>query len=307
MPHPVDRVGLNSFACEFGDRRRTPDSIEGHAEACSAKGLALSLADLGCGTFWQLGWPIEPYVIRCVSATLLASRVPPTAVNHIVFATMDKNLCQLGELFTRTVLGDLGLVNCVPTLISMQHCVSSLAALAHARHLFADPDVNHVIVVVFDLVEDADRIKSFALFGDAVTSCMMSRGDVTGLALLSSAVNIDYSGLSGSDNFESRKQVVVSALQQALRLGGTRLDEVEKCFSTNFYKPIALFNAGICGIHRSRLVIDTLPTRAHCGNCDWMINLAHYGGRIGFARGKKYLVQSYAPGFSACALLESPR
>jgi 3-oxoacyl-[acyl-carrier-protein] synthase-3 len=306
MSIPAEVIGLNSFAWEFGERERTWHSIEEFAAICSAKGLPLSLAEMGCETFWQMTQPIESYVVRCVSGTTSSSGVPATAVNHIIFATMDSNLRHLDQNFAPTILSALGLVNCVPTFISMQRCVSSLAAVDHARSLFTDARVNHVIVVAFDFViDDADRIRPWALYGDGVTSCMMSRGGAAGLAWLSYGVNVDFAGLSGSDTFESRKRVVDVTLGGVLKESGTRIENVEKCFSTNFYKPIALFNAGLCGIDRTRLGIDTLSSRAHCGNCDWMINLTHYERYTGFARGAKYMVQSYAPGFFACGLLES--
>jgi 3-oxoacyl-[acyl-carrier-protein] synthase-3 len=160
--------------------------------------------------------------------------------------------------------------------------------------------------VAFDfVVDDGDRIQPFALFGDAVTSCMITRGDAAGLSLLSYGVNVDFAGLLGRDDFQSRKGVADITLKRVLEEGNIRIEDVECCFSTNLFRPIALFNASICGIHRSKLCIDTLKSHAHCGNCDWMMNLVHYGQNAGFTRGKKYLVQSYAPGFFACGILKS--
>jgi 3-oxoacyl-[acyl-carrier-protein] synthase III len=118
-------------------------------------------------------------------------------------------------------------------------------------------------------------------------------------------VNVDFAGLSGGDNFASRQRVVAQTQKEVLNGSGIRTDDVERCFSTNFYMPLALFNAGVSGIQRNRLSIDTLGSRGHCGNCDWMMNLANYEQRSGFGRGKNYLVQCYAPGFFACGLLES--
>ncbi|MCY1079426.1 hypothetical protein [Archangium lansingense] len=261
---------------------------------------------MGCRTFWQMTQPIESYVGRCVSQSIAGSGVSPKSVNYIVFSTMDNNLRHLDVNFARNILEELGLVNCVPVFVSMQQCASSLAALNYARGLFLDPNVNHVLVVAFDfVVEDADRIQPFALFGDAVTSCMMVRGAETGLSLLSYGVNMDFAGLLGRDNFESRKRLVLTTQDGALKESSTHLDDVEMCFSTNFYKPISLFNAGVSGIKRNRLCVETLNTRAHCGNCDWMLNLMHYQECVGLTRGKKYLVQAFAPGFFACGLLES--
>jgi len=302
----TERLELSAFACEFGDRERAFDSIEGLAALCTAHGLGLSLSAMGCGTFWQMTRPLESYVRSCVAKTLAASGVAAESVGCMVFATMDNNLQKLDQNFTRNVLADSGLVNCIPVLVTMQQCVSSLAAVEYARRAFDDPRVQHAIVVAFDFVTaDADRVRPFALFGDAVTSCMVSRSDGKGLALSAYGVNVDFAALSGRDSFESRKRVAVTTLEQVLARAGVTLESIERCFSTNFYKPVALFNAGACGVPRAKLYIDSLKTRAHCGNCDWMINLEHYREHVGFTAGKKYLVQSFAPGFFACAVLES--
>lgn len=301
-----ERLTLSAFACVFGDRERTPETIADHAAICAARGLGLGLGALGGKTFWQMTAPVETYVARCVAATLVASGVAATDVQHVVFATMDKNLRHLDQDFARKVLGDVGLINSMPALVSMQQCASSLGAVDHARRLFTDPGVEHALVVALDfVVDDAERIQPFALFGDAVTSCLLSRGAAGGLAVLAYGANMDFSGLVGRDNFETRKKLVVATLARVLEQGGTRLDQVERCFTTNFFKPVALFNAGVCGVQRKQLCIDTLPTRAHCGNCDWMVNLVHHREQVGLVPGAKYLAQAFAPGFFGCVLLEA--
>jgi 3-oxoacyl-[acyl-carrier-protein] synthase-3 len=304
MSRPTDRVALNAFACEFGDRERTLDSIDGLAAICSAQGLPMSPAKMGCGTFWQMTQPLESYLTRCISRTLASSGIPASEVNNIVFSTMERTLPLLDQVFmVRNVLEAVGLVNCVPALVSMQGCVSSLAAVDHAWRLFADPSVKHVLVVAFDfVVDDGDRVRPFAFFGDAVSSCLMSRGDGPGLSLRSYVVNVDFAGFLGRDTFESRKRMAGQTVQDALALSGASAEEVEKCFSTNLYKPLAEHNAGI---YRSKLCIETLRSRAHCGNCDWMINLAHHQEHAGLQPGRKYLAQSFAPGIFACGLLEA--
>lgn len=299
-----ERVRLSAFACEFGDRERAAESIEGYQEICQQEGIGLSLAAMGCKTFWQMTGPIESYVVKSVNSTLASSGVPADQVDHIIFSTMDKSLRHLDPDFARTVLSETDLTNCVPAFLSMQQCVASLGAVDYARRLFADERVNYVLLVSFNFVpEEWKRIQSFALFGDAVTSCLMSRN--TGLTVLSHAVGTDYAGLMGKDNFESRKQVVVTTMKRILDESGTKIEDVEKCFTTNLFRPVAWFNASVAGIHRTQLYIDTLPTRAHCGNCDWMINLHQHQTDAGFPPGKRYLVQSFAPGFFSGAILES--
>jgi len=297
------KLRLSSFAKQLGDVERKPQSIENYEAICAAQGLTLSLSAMGCGSFWQMTQPLEVYVARCIADTLAQSEVGPERVDGIVFSTMDQNLRYVDTSFTRRVLEDLGLSRCMPTIISLQQCVSSLAALDYACRLFQEPYVNHVIIVAFDfVVDEVDRIKSFALFGDAVTTCLVSR-DGSGLSVLSYASNVDFAGLLGRDTFESRQQMAVSTLGATLDRAGCGIDEIERVFSSNVYKPISLFNAHACGIPRDRVYIDTLRSMGHCGNCDWMLNLMHYRERGEIPAGKKYLAQSSAPAFFACAAL----
>jgi 3-oxoacyl-[acyl-carrier-protein] synthase III len=295
-------LGLHGFARALGDRERAVESIEEYQAICQAKGIGLGLVGMGCKTFRQMTAPVTSYVVKSIQETLMASGVEASDVDHLVFSTTDKNLSHLQSDFATRVLTESGLTRALPVLVTMQQCVSSLGAMDHARRLFCDEAVRHVLLVSFDYVlEDAERIQPFALFGDAVTSCVMTRG--TGWRLLSYGVGVDFAGLTGADDFTSRKKVVVSTMNRILEESGTKIGDVEKCFTTNLYKPIAWFNASVAGIHPSKLSIDTLPSLAHCGNCDWMLNVVEHQRLHHPPPGTRFLVQSFAPGFFAGAIL----
>lgn len=303
LPPGVSVVGL---ACEPGDLQRTPETIENFSQLCADRGLSLSLTTMGCGTFFQMTKPVAGYVVRAARQTLRASGTPAAAVDAVVFATTDQNLRALDEGFTRQVLQEVELTNATPTLVSFRQCASSLAALEYGAKSFHDERTQNVLLVAFDFVaEDADRIKPFALFGDAVTSCMLKREPAAGLRLISCSINVDFAGLTGRDSFQSREQAASATLDSVLAEGRATKAEIEKVFSTNVYKPLAMFGADICRIPRARLYMETLRELAHCGNCDWMLNLLHYQERHGITAGKKYVVQAPTPGFFACALLEA--
>ena len=297
-------LGIGAFACEYGELERSYETLAGLDVMRAEKKIALSLSALGCATFAQMTGRLEDAIKRCVAKTLDKAAVRAADVNHILFATSDNHLFNIHDDFTREILLDLELSNAVPTLLSMRQCVSSLAALDLAHRLLDDPDAVNAVVVAFDIVSsDADRLQSFALFGDAVASCLVSRG-VPGLVVLEShRGGVDRDGLRGQDNFESRKRIASAVLSAALAAAGIGVDAVEACFTTNFFKPITLFNANICGIPSRRLAVPTLQRRAHCGNCDWMMNLAEYADNPGLVPGAKYLALAFAPGFAACAVL----
>jgi 3-Oxoacyl-[acyl-carrier-protein (ACP)] synthase III. len=223
-----------------------------------------------------------------------------------VFATSDPTLALLPYDFAGRVLLAVGLDDCVPHVVSFQRCCSSLTALRHGQELFSDPEVTHVVVVAVDFMpHDRDRVRSYAMFGDAAVSCLLTRHHPGLVRLVSSAVKVDPDGLRGHDSFVSRKNVADRTLSAVLRAGGRRQGQIAKVFAANLHKPLTLFNATSVGLLPDTLhFADTLAAYGHCGNADWMINLVDYHERFGIQSGETYLAQSLAPGFYACGLFE---
>lgn len=297
-------VGIGSFVSEFGDVECRPEDVPGFAEIWSS-GSNANFETMGCGSFRKMSAPVEEYIVDCVKQTLGNRDTAAKEIDYVVFATTDACLGFLGRDFTARVLDAIGMVSCVPVVLSFQQCCSSVTALRYGWDLFSDQEVDNVVLVSFDFTpNDSDRIRSFAFFGDAVTSCLISRANKNDLRLVSSAINVDYAGLVGRDSFESRQKVARASLSKVCRDGGTLLKDVTKVFPTNLYGPLTLFNAMVAGIHQGKLYFtDTLYSYGHCGNCDWMINLANYEKKVGIHSGETYLAQTSAPGFFACGLL----
>ncbi len=300
---------MGAFSAVFGELERRPEDIPGFDGLWSTQSPDADFASMGCGTFRKMTRPVEDYVIESVRGTLSEGSIPAEGVDRIVFATSDARLGSLGPGFAARVLDALGLVACVPLMVSFQQCCSSLTALRHCWDLFGDADVQNVVLVSLDFTpDDSDRVRSFALFSDAVVSCLITRGDSRhdiGLArLVSSSVRLDHAGLLGQDSFMSRQKVAQAAFADVLGDNGLRLADVTKVFPANLYTPVTLFNAMIAGVPRDALhFAGALAAYGHCGNSDWMINLADYHRGVGVRQGETYLAQSSAPGFFACGLL----
>jgi len=297
-------VGIGSFACEVGDVEVEAQDLPGFEETWAAESPGADFAKMGCGTFRRLTGPIEEAIAASTARTLAAAGVGGDSVDHAIFATTDAGLGRLAPTLAVGALDAAGLGRAVPAMVSFQQCCSSLTALRQAWDLFADPRVDTVLLVAFDRwPDDRERIRSFALFGDAVTTCLLRRGG-DGFGLAASAVGVDPEGLHSRDTFQSRQQVARSTLATVLDAAGRTTDDVVKVFPTNLFAPLAIFNASAARLHRSKLhFASTLATYAHCGNCDWMLNLADHGRVEGFVPGGAYLAQGSAPGFSASALL----
>jgi 3-oxoacyl-[acyl-carrier-protein] synthase III len=306
MPARRDDIGIGSFACSFGDLECKPADIPGFDDLWDAESSNTDFAAMGCGSFRKMSGPAEDYAAESVRRSLAGRAAAAEEIDYAVFATSDATLRRLGRDFAVRVLQATGMISCVPLVVSFQQCCSSLTGLRYGWELFADEDVNNVVLVSVDFTpDDRDRVRSFALFSDAAVSCVISRAGGNRMRLVSSAVNVDYPGLSGHDSFMSRRQVAQASFARTFRDVGPVLGDVTKVFPTNLYKPVTLFNATVAGVQPAKLhFADTLHAYGHCGNCDWMINLADYREKTGTRAGETYLAQASAPGFFACALLE---
>jgi 3-oxoacyl-[acyl-carrier-protein] synthase III len=303
-------VGIGSFACAWGDLECKPEEIPDFDALWQTVSPGTDFAVMGCATFRKMSCPAEEYVVDAVRRTVHgAVVVAPEDIDHIVFATSDPTLALLSHDFAIKVLDAVGLVGCVPHLLSYQRCCSSLTALRYGRQLFADPDVTNVVVVALDFTpDDHDRVRTYAVFGDAAASCLLTRGDAGLVRLVSSAIGVDEDGLRGRDSIMSRKKVADTALRSVLHPTGRQLDQITKVFGANLHKPLTLFNATAAGFEPDKVhFADTLSAYGHCGNCDWMINLADYHEKFGILPGEIYLAQASAQGFYACGLLEGIR
>jgi 3-oxoacyl-[acyl-carrier-protein] synthase-3 len=303
-----DGVGIDSFACTFGELEGQPEAIAGFGDLWQAVLPGTDFAAMGCGNFRKMAGPVGGYVTDCVEKVLAGRGVAGEDVDRLIVATSDACLERLGRDLAADVLRSAGLTRCVPAIVSFQQCCSSLEALRYGWELFADPAVGNVVLIALDFTpDDAERVRSFAMFGDAVAGCLISRRPAPGsLELLSSALTLDYAGLTGDDSFGSRQQAGKSALDKVLREAGEKLQEVTKVFGPNVYRPVALFNAMAVGIPQPQLHFgEPMRRYGHCGNADWIINLLDYAGQHGLAAGKLYLAHATAPGFFACGLLRA--
>jgi 3-oxoacyl-[acyl-carrier-protein] synthase-3 len=298
-------VEIGAFAGAFGARERSFEEIDGLAELMIQHNIPLSLAMMGCRTFAQADEPPEILVAEAIRASLAAGSVPASAVSHVFLATSDNHLHQLGDSFAQSLLQSAGLDHALPVLVSFQKCASSILALDLVCSALAARGGGTALVVGFDVLgqDDGERVKSFALFGDGAACCVVSTEYRLDFRFDGCGVTTDPAGMFGQDTFDSRKAAALESLNRALAASGAELADIAACFSTNLFKPVSMFNASICGLPASRLSLTTGAQRGHCGNADWMINLAAFAEAGKIERGGRYLAQAFAPGFCACAIL----
>jgi 3-oxoacyl-[acyl-carrier-protein] synthase-3 len=300
-------ASIDSCAFIVGDFEGEASSVGNFDELWKAAAPGTDFSAMGCNQYRKMSGPIEQYVIACAQQTLIKHGILAEEVDRVVFSMMDATLSLLGPGFVAEVLDSLGMVRCLPSVLSFQQCCSSISALAYCRQMLLDEEVENVMLIALDFrIDDEERVRSFALFGDAVASCMVSRDPTRGMKLLSSCVAMDHDGLLGRDSFVSRQKVARDTFGKALQRAAVQADDVVRVFPTNLFVPLTQFNAAAAGIQKPKLHFSkTLAEYGHCGNCDWLMNLDDYRHSIGMEVGKVFVALATAPGFFACAVLSA--
>ena len=300
-------VDVGAFVGVFGKVERGFETITNLEGLLAEHKIPIGLEAMGCGKFGQSELPCDALLNEAITGSLEAAGLAPDTITYLILATSDNHLNQIDDSFAARILDACKLSRATPLLVSLQKCASSIAALELARTLLSAKGFGSAIVVGFDALgnDDAERIKPFALFGDAAASCIVSVDLPLQFRIEAVGTAVDVAGLNRQDSMESRKIAVLSTIEEVCRAADISIDQIEACFSTNLFKPVAMFNAGISGLPIARLATPTATERGHCGNADWMINLAAFQQDQGLTRGARYLAQAFAPGFCASALLRA--
>lgn len=296
-------TAIHGLVAELGDTRCRPEDIPDFAQLCQQAGLNPDLSMMGCEFYCKMAQPLEEYIKRSASRTLETARISADAIDTVIFSTSDVNLKSFGKTTASKLLLELGLSAACPIMLSLQQCASSLVALEYGRQLLISGCAQNILFIFYDFVEeDCQRITPFALFGDAVVSFVLNKEPSSGVLIGRHSLALDPRGLHGEDDFSTRNAAVLRAYSKLLP--GDELNQVDYFLATNLYRPLATMGAAMSGVNRAKLYIETLPSAAHCGICDWAINLNHLLSRVESKQAKKLIVQASAPGFFACSTVD---
>lgn len=245
-----------------------------------------------------LDGPLETHIVACVAETLEKAAVDPGSVDRLIVASADTTATRFPASAARSLLGGLGLTRCVPQLVSWQQCCSMIVALDQAANLVRSGVASRVVVVGADATPDpVDRVQPFAVFGDAVVSCLVSADDGD-LEVGKAAVVVDAAGIQGEDSFKTRHGATTDCIRQVTAGDPAGVGAYERVFPTNQLEPLVVFSAATAGVRRDRLHFTTaLRSLGHCGCADPMLNLIDCASAHSDPPGTGYLLFSTAPGF----------
>ncbi|HZP66078.1 MAG TPA: hypothetical protein VFB32_07195 [Rudaea sp.] len=298
-------VGLSGISVELGDRKRAVESIEGVADAFRNRKLPMNATLLSYGSFHESTEAPEEPISRAIAQTLARTGTRPADVERFVLATADAEFLADRDLLPR-LLARHGFDAALPMSITSQECTGLLAAIDVARRYVRDGDTSRVIVVSQDRAkDDAQRIQAFGVVSDAAVAALVSNAEAADFRIDAYAHRADLRGMRGGDDFASRKALLTAVTAEVLAQRALPVAAIAKVFSTNFFKPLAAFNAATLGLAEHQLFAELTPEIGHCLSADPVLNLAEFVRRdTQGKRGDRYLLQAYAPGFLAAMLLE---
>lgn len=296
--------GWGGISVELGNRR-TVQSIPDAAKKFRECKLPMSAGLLGYEYFYESKLVPEEPISRAISRTLAATGVPVHDIQMLIVASADVGFLADRQLLPR-LLRRLGLSSALPLTITSQECTGLLSAINLAHSYVRGNSFNSILVVSYDRArDDAKRIQTFGVVSDAVVACLVSSvGDMDFLVKGFSHVS-DLRGMQSDDDFANRKSLTTAGTDQVFAGSGTSLARVKKVFGTNFFKPVAKYNASTLGLAEHQLYMERTPEFGHCLCADPLLNLgAYFDSEQGWDRGDLFLLQAYAPGFLASMLIE---
>lgn len=296
--------GWGGISVELGSRRAV-ESIAGVGEKFRECKLPMSAGLLGYEYFHESNLTPEEPISRAISRTLAATGVAAHDVQMLIVASADVSFLADRQLLPR-LLQRLGLSSALPLTVTSQECTGLLSAINLAHDYVQGKSFNNILVVSYDRARDeAQRIQPFGVVSDAVVACLVSSSGRMDFLVKGFSHVSDSRGMRGEDDFANRKSLTIAGTEQVLASSGASLASVKKVFGTNFFKPVAKYNASALGLVEHQLYMERAPEFGHCLCADPLLNLGAYvdsGQDCG--PDDLFLLQAYAPGFLASMLIE---
>lgn len=296
--------GMGGIAVELGDIIREVETIAGARERFAALKLPMNSSLLRYRHFRESTLAPDAAISAVMARCLKNTGVDASKVDVFILTSASAEF-----LANRKLMPDLlkrhGLLHAVPMAIVAQECTGLLAAIHAACMRIRSGLGQRILVASYDhAVEDAHRIQTFGVISDATVACLISAVDSLDFRVLGFAQYGDVQGMHGEDNLDQRAALINKVTGAVLADAGTSLAGVAKVFSTNFFWPLASYNAAAAGISANLLHSDTLLDLGHCLCADALINLDHYSRNAAAQQGERYLLQAFAMGLLASMLVQ---
>ncbi|VEL98343.1 3-oxoacyl-[acyl-carrier-protein] synthase III [Alteromonas sp. 76-1] len=300
------QVGISAIHFEGGNRVEDIESITNAKEKFKAVSIPLNKKLLGSNSYLRNDLSLHEFITIPAKKTLQEFSQMNEPVDMVIFASANLAHIHHEPSLVCQMLKTLNIEQAIPIAVTLQECTSLLAAIDIARMYIQCQSYKNILVISFDQISvEDDRVKSFGVISDAVSSCIVRHSTSALHQIMCYENGYDIKGANGKDDFNSRKQLSQRVTQNVLSKSGATINDITKVFTTNFYKPVTQFSADTLSLKKEQVYNGTAMNMAHCVCSDPLINFAHYLKNEEAHSGALYLLQSYAPGFMASMVIRA--
>lgn len=229
----------------------------------------------GWGSVFRTERGLEAMAIDSGCATLRGAGASPDSIDALVLCCSDvRTPARSHGRFVGTILTGIGLGDIAFYGLNLNRCVNLLAALDVATSFVASGRHRRVLVVTTDrVVDDADRMLSYALLSDGAASCLVT-ADEDGrerYRLMACATAQDTASLDWSSEISADLARRVNDALLAPR--GMRPADVSALMHANIFKPLVVMKERQAGFTPQQIYTHNIGRVGHCFAADPLINL----------------------------------
>lgn len=235
----------------------------------------------------------------------LGRGVDPASIGALIVCCGDRLNYYEQNRFLAELAGALKLGDFRSYWLGGAGCVTLFSAIGLARAMIVADAVRNVLVVGVDKVDDdADRFQRFGVLSDAACSFVVSSGAQVDFSLVDAVTISSTRTLDRSEDFQSKCELIHSALERFGQPQGFDYDRVEAFFGANVFLPIQELELSLLPIDSSLAYVGNTARYGHCYAADPIINLVDFYRDAGNRGVRTTLMASTAHGHFGIVGLE---
>ena len=250
--------------------------------------------------------------LRSCQQTLNQSKLDPSEIDLVLMCpTVVPASTQVQSENSQKLLQDLKLEHADILSIGNARCGNMLNAIDMALTLVKSGRYCNILVTTFDKFENRnERVKPFAIFSDAASSCIISQntkglnGAINYYEIIDADCKTDVNSMLETGRISA--DLAIKANHEVLARNDLSLDQVDQVIPTNIFKPIVYMIESQTGAKPNQIHLSNIPSKSHCFASDPIINLVDYENSCNEEKNTIMLVTSVT-GERRTILLQKPK
>jgi len=301
----MDQTIIESIAYEFGELKKPYTSVPNHKEIFESNNYPNMPELFGWGDYHKSKRDIFDLGITSAKRSLSQSLTKPNDIDAVFFCSTCFPGNEIDYIsFNTRILRELNLSDAFLIGVTLNNCVSFLSSIMMACKLVECGTYKNILVITADKVYDENaRLNNFALLSDSSASCIVSKSEASGYALISESFK------SSDDPIDSYKgkddpSLYLKVMGEVLTKADTNIENIQAVLSNNIFKPITQQKERKLGFSKAQLYQKNVLLHGHCFSADTLINLLDYSQDKDINNGALFMLSSDAPNLRASLVLK---